>query len=1011
MTKPKTNKHSAKKNESLDESATSSTTIKIASAEKNDVDMAALEKIRNSDFYDEAWYRSNHRDLKNLNIDFALHYFNYGWRQGKSPSFGFSGDMYLAAYPDVKTIDMNPLLHYETYGKKEKRYVIPYAVEAIYNSTYFDDAYYQKNHNGKSTSRLASALDYITCKDNLRNPSEHFDADTYLESYPDVKEDGVMPLLHFELHGKKENRTAGLSNPLAKFLTYENNSNISHATKRVCLFACYMGDGAIPDETIFLLEKVRSVCDAIVLIGDCGIQPDEFRKIEHLVCHAHFVRHREYDFGSYKRAFAYADENGLLKNADEILICNDSVVGPCGDINDFFKCREEDGNPEFYGTTINNFGFRNIQSHGNSLYSPHIQSYFLSIAKSVFNATFWRDFIYSVKHEEHKTDIIINYEMGMSKLLSSHGYPPHSMYKSIAGLNPAARECMDVLNTALFIKKSMLPGLSPERAGIVNGIFKSKNFPFQLKDNKIVSNDNQNTHTPIIKSKKLRIVDCATSGNMVSLLTVSEHSYVNLELIISNDSEFTSTSATSRTEAGKDTYTGLADSYLTQGLHLFIFEFDKKHIEKNAGLTFSERGKPVDLQYVYGDIPCYNLLNHKNSGLYPRIEKNTLHLQNKEQSIISIMLSNNYSQTDKSLYASIINNEIQAKYSLYSERASLTGDNAYEAFKYALKSDDSCFYITSKEVVDREKDEHIKKHLAILGSAQHKELFLNAKSLFCSFGFPGIIFPGLKDIHISALKYKLYLMWHGVSAGDKDSYEIASYNGNRNDGIFACSTYEERNFKLLGHDTIYLGGYPRMDKWCNDAPLDVNAAVIFFTWRRSLYEATLAEFLSSDYVTTIVELVKAIAKSRPKLELYYFIHNSIPAQHVECLAAILRAHSSNIRFVNNNDTSTFNHIFNTSQYLITDYSSVGYDFAYYKKRAPIFFMPQKFIKGHYVPTSLFEKIIPGPKCLDIKSVIKSLRPEQYKNHKSSTKAFFRFMDSENCKRAFDVTHPESESAS
>ncbi|WP_368974020.1 rhamnan synthesis F family protein, partial [Pseudomonas urmiensis] len=57
------------------------------------------------------------------------------------------------------------------------------------------------------------------------------------------------------------------------------------------------------------------------------------------------------------------------------------------------------------------------------MYSPHIQSYFLSIAKSVFNATFWRDFIYSVKHEEHKTDIIINYEMGMSKLLSSHGYP------------------------------------------------------------------------------------------------------------------------------------------------------------------------------------------------------------------------------------------------------------------------------------------------------------------------------------------------------------------------------------------------------------------------------------------------------------------------------------------------------------------------------------------------------------------------------------------------------------
>ncbi|RMS23709.1 CDP-glycerol glycerophosphotransferase family protein [Pseudomonas syringae] len=1008
MTKVRAKKNDIKKQEKPDESVSHLSAEKPLHTEIDAVKVDALEKIRASVFFDEAWYKGNYKDLKNLNIDFALHYLNYGWRQGKSPSFGFSGDLYLVANPDVKLIDTNPLLHYETYGKAEKRYVLSYAVEAIYKSEYFDDRYYQKTYSTQSTSRLASALDYLMCNESLRNPSEHFNADAYLKSYPDVDENGVMPLLHFELHGKNENRTAGVSNPLAKFLTYENNNNISNDTKRVCLFACYMGDGLIPDETVFLLEKVRTVCDAIVLIGDCGIKPDELLKIEHLVCYAHFIRHREYDFGSYKRAFAYADENGLLKNADEILICNDSVVGPCGDINDFFKRREEDGSPEFYGTTINNFGFRNTESHGNSLYSPHIQSYFLSIAKSIFDTPFWRDFIYSVKHEDHKTDIIINYEMGMSKLLASHGHTPNSMYKSIAGLNPAARECLEVLNTALFIKKSMLPGLSPERAGIVNGIFKSKGFPFHLKENRIFSNAVESTRLPL-KDQRLKIIDSAMSGNMAILLVASEYGYTDLELIVSNDSEFVSTKATARTQAGMDIHGGISDSYLNQGLHLFTFEFDKRHIEKNAELTFSNQGTPIDLQYIYGDIPCYNLLNHKKAGLYPRIEKNILHLQEKEQSIISIMLSDSYSQADKALYASIINNEKNAKYSLYSERASLTGDNAYEAFKYALKSDDSCFYITSNEVISREKDEHIKKHLIPLGSARHKELFLNAKALFCSFGFPGIIFPGLKDIHISALSYKLYLMWHGISAGDKNSYEIASYNGNRNDGIFACSTYEENNFSLLGHDRIYLTGYPRMDKWCNDVKLDANSAILFFTWRRTLYEATLAEFLNSDYVAIITELVKSIAKKRPTLNLYYFIHNSIPAQHVECLAAILRAHSKNIRFVNNDDTHTFNHIFNTSQYLITDYSSVGYDFAYYKKRAPLFFMPANFINGHYTTTELFDKIIPGAKCSTIESVIKSLHPGEYKKHKSSTKAFFRFMDAENCRRSHDIINTVTES--
>ncbi|RMR07385.1 rhamnan synthesis F family protein [Pseudomonas syringae group genomosp. 3] len=968
---------------------------------------SALDKIKTSDLYDEEWYKNNYKDLRNLDIDFARHYLDYGWKQGKSPSFAFSGDMYLAAYPDVKTIEMNPLLHYETYGRSEKRYVFSYAIEAIYNSSYFDVEYYNETYTVKSHSRLESSINYITCNEGSRNPSLYFDADSYLTAYPDVKESGVAPLLHFELHGKKENRVAGVSNPAAKFIKYENKANLSSKTKRLCLFACYMGDGAIPDETIFLLENVRSVCDGIILIGDCGIQPDEFEKIKHLVCYANFVRHCEYDFGSYKRAFAYADENGLLENADEILICNDSVVGPCGDINDFFKSRDEDGNPDFYGTTINNFGFRDTESHGNSMFSPHIQSYFLTITKNIFNTEFWKDFIYSVASQKHKTDIIIKYEMGMSKLLQSQGYPPNSMYKSTAGLNPAARECMDVLSNALFIKKSMLPGLSIERAGMVNGIFKSKNFPFYLKDNKVVSHRSEKANPSNRKHSKLKIIDSDLSGNMVTLFTASEYDYAGLELLISSDDDFISINAIRGVDVTKTSYEGIVDSYLSQGLYIFAFEFYIDHITQGAKLNFSSQGTPVALHYIYGDIPCYNLLNHKNLGLFPRIEKNTFYLEKKEQSIISIMLSESYSQHDKALYASIVNSSAKPKYKLYSERASLTGDNAYEAFKYALKSDEDCYYITSKDVIDREQDERLKKHLVRSGSAHHKELFLNAEALYCSFGFPGIIFPELRDIHISALKYKLYLMWHGISAGDKNSYDIAFFNGNRNDGVIACSPHEEKNFSALGHTNVHLTGYPRMDKWCNDTPLNVNSAILFFTWRRNLFEATLADFLNSEYVATITNLVQELAKSRPKLELYYFIHNAIPNQHIECLAAILRANCNNIRFVNNNDTQTFNHIFNTSKYLITDYSSVGYDFAYYKKRTSTFFIPEKFIDGHYIPTELFYKIKTGPICFDTGSVIKSLNPNEYKKHQSSAKSFFRFMDSKNCQRTHDVTGQHS----
>lgn len=958
--------------------------------------------IRNSPHFDEDWYKSSNEDLRNLDIDFAKHYLKFGWREGKSPSFGFSGLLYCENHSELVNLGINPLIHYELYGKNNNASVYSYVVEAIFKSELFDAEFYKKTYKLNTNSRLEACLDYLNFFSTKTEPSAYFNSSVYLSAYKDVAAENVAPLAHYELHGKSENRREGVNNPAAKFLEFESHENIDRPLQRLGIFACYMGDGNIPDETIYLLEKVRQVVDAIIIIGDCGIKPTELDRIKHLVCYAKFERHLEYDFGSYKRAFAYADVKDLLHSASEVLICNDSVVGPCGELSEFFSKREKDGAPDFYGVTINNYGFRDTLSHGNSLFSPHIQSYFFTITNKIFNSDYWRDFIYSVESQDHKVDIIIKYEMGMSKLLTNHGHPPHAMFKSDAGLNPAARECLDVLNSALFIKKSMLPGLNIARSGIVNGIFKAKHFPFELKNNKIVST------REVISEKeeldyKLKMIDAEIIKDSVVLFTTSEAQYEHIELLISTERELIQ--VTAEPDAGvriNQCYSGLIQNYKQQGLRTYTFKFDLNLITEGGKLAFKNLGKPVDIGYIYGDIPCYNFMKHKNLGLYPRIERNTLILETREKSIISIMLSKNYSNDDKKLYASIVSNDVQPRFNLFAERGSLACDNAFEAFKHSLKYDDLSFYITSNETISKETDPEIKKRLVQLGSPKHRELFLNAKNLICSFGYPGILFAGLRDIHVAALRYNLYLMWHGISAGDKNSYEIAAYNGNSCDGVFVCSPYEEKSFKALGHESVYVTGYPRMDKWFNDEKLDPNSLILFFTWRKQLFEASLGQFLKSQYVKSIIDLVKKIAKERPTITIYYFIHNSIPLQHIECLAAVLRTISSTIRFVNNHDTATFNTVFNSSQYLITDYSSVGYDFAFHKNRAPIFYMPRHFIDGHYETTKLFDKIKPGVKALDLKSVILALKPDEHKKHLASKRLFFAHRDAQNCERAYNV---------
>jgi len=955
--------------------------------------------IKNSVYYDEHWYKRTHQDLRDLEIDFCAHFTRYGWKQGKAPSALFSAQLYLLIYPEVVSLGINPLVHYELYGKSEGKIVLPYAIEVIYNSEYFDHLYYTSRYQSIGKTRVEACFDYVTCGEINRFPSARFNSELYLASYLDVIEAKVPALLHYELHGKAEKRLIGVATPGTYYLDYKNTAPIKFNKKRVCIFAFYNGLGIIGDDTLHLLKEIRKVTDGIILIGDCGINPKELEKLRNLVCYAKFERHLEYDFGSYKRAYLYAEQAGILNEIDEILIANDSIVGPCGDIHEFFNARKRDGDPTFYGITINNYGFRDIHSHGNSLFSPHIQSYFLTLHKSIFNSAYWKEFIYSVKHEKNKIDIIINYEMGMSKLLSKHGHKPVSMYKSKAGLNPVARECMEVLNEALFFKKSMLPGLSPERSGLLNGIFKAKAFPFSFHQKMIKSSD---AHKPICETpnRTLKIVDADIINDDIFLFTVSEQTYSAVEMLASCSEDLYLIKSLDNSAIKNQNYTGLINSYKNQNLETYIFKLSKTISRNGLSISFSSLGEPLPIKYIYGDVPCFNFMNHRDLNLYPRIEGRTLHLERKEQSIISIMLSSKYSSADKELYTKILDSIPVAKYNLFSERDSLTSDNAYEFFKYCLPRDENCYYITSREVISRESDLHIRKHLVERGSARHKELLIEARNLFCAFGYPALLHGAFRDIHMVAMRYNLFLMWHGISAGDKNSYDIASFNGNRSEGIFACSQHETKNFHALGHENIIAGGYPRMDKWSNSALLDPDTLVFFFTWRKNLFTADLGIFLNSTYVSHIRDIVQNLTRDCPNLKMYYFIHNSIPHQHVECLAAMLRGINNSIRFINNNDTETFNRLFNTAQHLITDYSSVGYDFSYHKRRKPIFYVPKDFIDGHYSTTALFDKIHPGTKAMEYKTVLKALKSPTAKNKNSKRSEFFYYTDDLNCERAY-----------
>ena len=221
-------------------------------------------------------------------------------------------------------------------------------------------------------------------------------------------------------------------------------------TRRLFLFAGYDRDGIIDPTLVWYLRALSDLGD-IILVMDCDVAATELarvRKIPH-VLHASATRHGEYDFGSYKRAYAYAADQDILKKYDWVYLVNDSVYGPLGDLGPLLKDLESRGT-DFVG----------MLECTNPDLPRHIQSWFVGLGRRVATSDLFRDFIMSVRHQERKALVVYRYEMRMTQMLVQNNYTYTTAYTDAdasAYVNPTrmARAGMP------FIKKAAINAANP----------------------------------------------------------------------------------------------------------------------------------------------------------------------------------------------------------------------------------------------------------------------------------------------------------------------------------------------------------------------------------------------------------------------------------------------------------------------------------------------------------------------------------------------------------------------
>lgn len=349
---------------------------------------------------------------------------------------------------------------------------------------------------------------------------------------------------------------------------------------------------------------------------------------------------------------------------------------------------------------------------------------------------------------------------------------------------------------------------------------------------------------------------------------------------------------------------------------------------------------------------------------------------------------------------------------LISERGDEARDNGFSFYKYMEKNhkDLNFYYVINKSSSDLRRFKN-KDRVIFQGSFKHYVLFLTAGYLLSThiMGYsPEFrIFNKLDKWGLVKLKGKRIYLNHGIEQNNVSGLKY----GNIKVDLFVCGGKKQYDFesKELGHPNgvVRYTGLARYD-YLNNNSLK-SQILLMPTWRTKLfYCSNIEQFKKSEYYKNIDNLLKSekLAKflNDNNLKLIFYPHYEI-----QPFLSAFTNYDKNIILADfdNYDVQT---LINESKIMITDYSSVNFDFAYLNKPIIYYqfdyddFMQNHFGEGYFK----YKKDAFGPVVDNYLSVIDELInivnngyrvEEKYTERKNE---FFKYNDTSNCERVYEA---------
>ena len=348
---------------------------------------------------------------------------------------------------------------------------------------------------------------------------------------------------------------------------------------------------------------------------------------------------------------------------------------------------------------------------------------------------------------------------------------------------------------------------------------------------------------------------------------------------------------------------------------------------------------------------------------------------------------------------------------LFMDRRERADDNAEHLFKYAIKQNDG---IKKYFTVSNESKDYV--NLSKLGnvlpfySIKHRLIYLFAEKIISSHPDETILNPFMgKNIRLycSFINSEKIFLQHGVTKDNISSW-LRKYDKNLS-LLVTVSDLETESFFEEGYNydknVVQTLGFPRFDNLIgvkDDKSIDSNKQIIIMpSWREELVGKTNNQIKASEYFIHINSLINNEQLINVAKELGYTILFK-PHPLVYKFIGLFDKND----YVQIDNGSKYQELFKNSDLMITDYSSVAFDFSYMKK--PVIYYQYaddyNFKNGYFsYKTMGFGEIINEENEL-IQTVIEYMKndckmKEEYKNRVNE---FYKYVDKNNCKRVYDA---------